>query len=145
MAISAVAPGATLAAARCLSKAVCPARQLALPGTPVLKPSLACLMCTAPQRHSEALPAPGRDASGNQPFVNLGERYWHIQRRRWLTTDRTSRAQRKRRLKAVAVDLTRFEALFRTPDRKVTLPQAMPLGQMVDILVELWEDSSKLH
>lgn len=48
-------------------------------------------------------------------------------------------------MKAVAVDLTRFEALFRTPDRKVTLPQAMPLGQMVDILVELWEDSSKLH
>lgn len=44
------------------------------------------------------------------------------------------------RLKAVAVELTRFESLLRNPDRRITLPHAIPLGQMVDILVELWED-----
>ncbi len=44
------------------------------------------------------------------------------------------------RLKAVAVELTRFESLLKNPDRRITLPHAVPLGQMVDILVELWED-----
>eukprot|EP01138_Halocafeteria_seosinensis_P015421 gb/GECG01015738.1/.p1 GENE.gb/GECG01015738.1/~~gb/GECG01015738.1/.p1 ORF type:complete len:162 (+),score=29.04 gb/GECG01015738.1/:1-486(+) len=71
--------------------------------------------------------------------VNYGEEYWHKQRQEWLTPP-DGEPPKRRRKKAVPINVAKFEELLRQPDKKQAFPHPVPLGQMIDIMTELWED-----
>mmetsp|Transcript_16608 Transcript_16608/g.23407 ORF Transcript_16608/g.23407 Transcript_16608/m.23407 type:complete len:117 (-) Transcript_16608:56-406(-) len=74
-------------------------------------------------------------------FINQGLQRWEEAREQWKKTDTSDSTPRG----AVPVDVDEiidliFSQRWRNPDdNKGSFPQPVPLPQMVDILVDLWE------
>jgi hypothetical protein len=70
---------------------------------------------------------------------SAGEVQWKEQREKWLSNKKDRKASRVGEVQAVQIDVDLvIEKVFSTKgDGK--LPQPVPLGQMVDILVDFWE------
>lgn len=77
----------------------------------------------------------GHEADG--AFVNHGKELWEELRREWRKTP-TGRERAKS--KAVMLDHHLLARTMRDERRVLRLPHAVPLGQMIDVLTDLWED-----
>ena len=74
-------------------------------------------------------------------FVNVGLQHWLEQRQKWLTRPKgDGSAGRVGRPKAIDVSVDVVEGIINDVDGVRELPRAIPLPQMVDMLVELWEE-----
>lgn len=88
---------------------------------------------------SEAKPAAAAPAP-RPAFVNTGLLNWNEQRERWLAKGRVAGAAPAPRPKAVEVSVDVIEGVIADAETVRDLPRPVPLPQMVDILVELWEE-----
>lgn len=84
------------------------------------------------------LTAGGAGGPGAAPFVNHGLKHWLDQRDQWLGKVRRDPALP--RPKAVVVSSDALEAVVTDASTVRELPAPVPLPQMVDLLVELWEE-----
>ena len=79
-------------------------------------------------------------ASAAPAFVNEGVIRWNEQRKVWLTPRAKPGAKPGVRPKVVPLSVAAVTALVEDMDRVRELPTAVPLPQMVDILVDMWEE-----
>lgn len=77
-------------------------------------------------------------------FAHSGFRRWELAREAWLKDNLVAPSESRKNNAAVALDVDEiidliFSQRWRTPNQKSHFPQPVPLPQMVDILVDLWE------
>lgn len=84
-----------------------------------------------------AVVAGSGSSGGEETYTNHGLHMWHAIRREWRGG---SAGGKKRPAQAVMLDYGLVERTIRDQRRVLKLPQAVPLGQMVDILTDMWED-----
>ncbi len=80
------------------------------------------------------------DSSTGKPFNNTGLARWESMRERWRQPTGAHKAAEKHgeiRSKSLNVDAV-IEHVFSQP-LTGQLPQPVPLGQMIDILIDFWE------
>lgn len=70
---------------------------------------------------------------------HVGENKWEQVRREWLTNKAGGAVAKRVEIRGKAVDVEEVVESVFAQDSDGTLPQAMPLGQMVDVLMDFWE------
>jgi len=79
------------------------------------------------------------DTSTGKPFENVGLERWQRTRAEWKRTESGGKATRTSEVRAKSLDIDAvIEHVFSQP-LKGKLPQNVPLGQMIDILIDFWE------
>jgi hypothetical protein len=82
----------------------------------------------------------GPGSASRAAFVNVGLNHWIEQRHRWLSRHRADGSKPVGRPKAVELSVESIENVITDAETVRDLPRPVPLPQMVDILVELWEE-----
>jgi hypothetical protein len=78
----------------------------------------------------------GEACGMKKSFVNEGLAKWNNDREKWRSTQSAKSSASSSNIHAVDVDVI-VEHLF--SQHRKTLPSAVPLPQMVDILIDFWE------
>eukprot|EP00547_Thalassionema_nitzschioides_P006952 CAMPEP_0194203214 /NCGR_PEP_ID=MMETSP0156-20130528/3059_1 /TAXON_ID=33649 /ORGANISM="Thalassionema nitzschioides, Strain L26-B" /LENGTH=119 /DNA_ID=CAMNT_0038928919 /DNA_START=56 /DNA_END=415 /DNA_ORIENTATION=- len=84
-----------------------------------------------------------QEGADEPQFVNQGFLKWEESRNKWISSTQESNSKTKTGAKALDVDEI-IDLIFsqrwrsQSPERN-QFPEAVPLPQMVDILVDLWE------
>ena len=78
-------------------------------------------------------------ASAEPAWVNVGLVRWNEQRKVWLAP-RPRAGKVATRPKIIPLSVSVVTALVEDMDRVRELPAPVPLPQMVDILVDMWEE-----
>mmetsp|Transcript_10109 Transcript_10109/g.12267 ORF Transcript_10109/g.12267 Transcript_10109/m.12267 type:complete len:86 (-) Transcript_10109:247-504(-) len=70
------------------------------------------------------------------PYSNLGLKRWEEGRKKWLEVEESGVEKTKRAVN-VNIDLI-IDRIF-SPESDGTLPHAVPLPQLIDLMTDLWE------
>jgi Protein of unknown function (DUF4050) len=81
-------------------------------------------------------------AGGEHGYVNIGLQRWEKMRAEWTGSrpgEEGTRAPRRGEVRAKTIDVEDVIERIFSQSGKGQLPEPIPLGQMIDILVDFWE------
>jgi hypothetical protein len=90
-------------------------------------------------KNAESKQSEGKSAVPEEEFVNVGLQKWEEVRAKWRTVSPEKGIKRKGEVRAKNVDVDDVIERIYSQTGNGALREPLPLGQMIDLLIDFWE------